>query len=128
MPDSNLNLLEDFETGAQDVPQLGKNGVAFTDKSFRPLIYNGDQVASTTVASLPIDPGVSKVLVKVTDAAETVRIGFGPSAVDAEANAAKSIPYAVGDGVQELGAIKGTTHIAFLGSALSVPFTLLQGN
>jgi len=91
---------------------------------------HSNYIGSITVGATPISyvfsTGSKGVKIRVTDATQTVKIGMGTSAIEAETNASSSISYGNGDGLILEGRGQLITHFALLGSSAGITIDLVQ--
>jgi len=97
MPKSNLNLLEDADTGNREMPQKGSSGAAHTKNVVIHTSYQGLNTIGTTPVYFVFAPGAVGVKIRVTHATQTIKIGMGADQTEADARALLSISYDISD-------------------------------
>ena len=104
------------------------NGNVFVADQIVPSSYTGQKSTSTTAASVAIASGATRVRVvnENATARNFVRIAFGESSTDAEANAAYGEPV-MPTMTTTIRIPSGSTHIGYVAGANTPNITLTQG-
>jgi len=89
--------------------------------------YTGDQTIGASAVPFVFATGAKGVKIKVTHATQSIRIGQGATAAEADANALLAIPMTINDGIQDvvrLGA--SASHFSLFGSGAGTTCTITQ--
>lgn len=101
-------------------------GISRTSGNVRHSSYLGAQTIGTTETPFAFATGTTGVKIRVTHATQTIKIGMGASAAEADTNASLSIAYDINDKFVIEGRGSSVTHFSLLGSGAGTTVDVVQ--